>query len=287
MDISYKKIINDLNNSSQNLTNTFFLQTCVKGDFELATELMTSRFLKFKPNIYHTNVTFALDLPELNLPAILLNPIMSASLLGNLEFVKLLMTPSENNLNPYKYSPEILLSSVINNHTHIIDYLLTQLSENDNDLNNNLINYNHILGVCAKREYMDVIEKMVKHEKILPTLNFNPTHKTSPLMMASQQGKLNMVKYLLNSDTLPEKCDLYHCDENFWNALNYATVTQQKEVIQYFIFECNMKINENDLKYFKRMFPEGLKMLNARDLYLNIKSTLAPEINKKNSLKKI
>lgn len=263
---SHSKTIDYLNNSSQKLTNTFFLQTCIKGDFELAKELLKSKQLQFKPNIYHTNPTFALDLPELHIPEMLINPLMAAALHGNLEFIKILTSHTElNNIELYPYSPEAVVCAGINNHKDSLIYLLNQIPKDIRHTDKEKDLYNKLFMTCARRGFIDIMEILLKNEKIVSFLEINPKHETSALMLAAQSGQLETVKYLLHSDILPEKANLYHVDSSLWNALNYATITQEEKVIHYFIFDCNMAINDTDIKYFKKQFTKGIDMLNYRN----------------------
>lgn len=111
-----------------------------------------------------------------------------------------------------------------------------------------LINDEKKLYTCLIRNKKNhsFFKEIIRTPQLNNKINICGKHTYPPLLIACQEGHLDIVKYLLTSPELTEHADINHKDSDDWNALSLAIFYGHLEIANYLLQNPKIKIYINN-----------------------------------------
>lgn len=223
------------------------------------------------------------------------NLLMVACLNNDIEMVKLLLSLSkEKGLDLFhetRSGDNFLMRACTYSSSELIKYLFAHpiiTPSLINYRNKNKGSMNSLDIICATQE-KPLLEYLLKNNKF----ELNKENIKSAFDSAVRGNNASVVKYFIENKVMNNHIDIYEKDKNDESILLKACMFNANKVVDYFLIDLNMKVDENTINileeknekdFFKERYQYALELIKKRDLYNKIDNTI---LNSKKSSNKV
>lgn len=143
------------------------------------------------------------------------------------------------------------------------------------------------LRYASDEGHLEVVKYLLTSDELVEKCNIN-VEDDYPFTVACMRGDFELVKYLCTSSELKQHSNIYSNNQNFGNGILIAYEGNNMDVVSFLVFDMNITKTKCIENYIKEKNAEGLESLfQTRELHKSLSNELTPQLNQQKKKLKI